>query len=283
MELDAPPALTSMAGAGAVGASSAAADGVLDGIAIVEAVVAVGAVGTPSAAATPLGIGAAAAGPPAGAWEPGGAVSAAAVRGGGGATLGAEGEEALTNKGWVKTRRHDKYTNQKKGAPLTWGPKPSSDPGSGATDAFAVAALLLLLLLVPLGEIIPRWWWRRQDQWRRWLWWRRTRWWWWRRTDAPLRALGLGAGFLGPTSSPLTLLGGSEMNDPSARRSLRRLSSSEPSELPGAEAPLVAPLPLSKGLGATAGPTLGAGPAGWGPPAGTPGIQIPWRGSRPPV
>jgi hypothetical protein len=47
MELDAPPALTSMAGAGVVVASSAAADGVLDGIAVVEAVVAVGAVGTP--------------------------------------------------------------------------------------------------------------------------------------------------------------------------------------------------------------------------------------------
>jgi hypothetical protein len=56
-----------MAGAGAVGASSAAADGVLDGIAVVEAVAAVGAVGTPSAAAAPLGVGAAAAEPPAGA------------------------------------------------------------------------------------------------------------------------------------------------------------------------------------------------------------------------
>jgi hypothetical protein len=30
------------------------------------------------------------------------------VSGGGGATLGAEGEEILTSKGWVKTRRHDK-------------------------------------------------------------------------------------------------------------------------------------------------------------------------------
>jgi hypothetical protein len=39
------------------------------------------------------------------------------------------------------------------------------------------------------------------------------------------------------------------MSDPSARRSLRRLSSSNPLELPRAEAPLVAPLPLSKGLG----------------------------------
>jgi hypothetical protein len=70
--------------------------------------------------------------------------------------------------------------------------------------------LSLLLLLVPLGEITPRWWWRRRTQRWWWLWWRRTRWWWWRRTDAPLHALGLGAGLLDPTSSPLTLLGGSK-------------------------------------------------------------------------
>jgi hypothetical protein len=38
MELDAPPASTSMAEADAAGASSATADGVLDGIAVVEAV-----------------------------------------------------------------------------------------------------------------------------------------------------------------------------------------------------------------------------------------------------
>jgi hypothetical protein len=61
-------------------------------------------------------------------------------------------------------------------------------------------SVLLLLLLVPLGEITPGWWWRRRDRW----WW----WLWWRRTDVPLRALGLGAGLLGPTSSSLTLLGG---------------------------------------------------------------------------
>jgi hypothetical protein len=54
IELDAPPTSTLMAGAGIVGASSAAADGVLDGIAVVEAAVAVRAVGTPSAAAAPL-------------------------------------------------------------------------------------------------------------------------------------------------------------------------------------------------------------------------------------
>jgi hypothetical protein len=77
MELDAPPAspattdgvpddiaiVGAAVAVGAVGTSSTAADGVLDGIAVVEAAVAVG--------------GCAAAGPPAGAWEPGGAVSAA--------------------------------------------------------------------------------------------------------------------------------------------------------------------------------------------------------------
>jgi hypothetical protein len=52
-----------MAGVGAVGTSSAAADGVLDGIAIVEAAVAVGAVDTSSVAATPSDADAAAAGP----------------------------------------------------------------------------------------------------------------------------------------------------------------------------------------------------------------------------
>jgi hypothetical protein len=67
---------------------------------------------------------------------------------------------------------------------------------------------LLLLLLVPLGEITPRRWWRRWTQRWWWLWWRRTQWLWWRRPGTPLRALGLGAGLLGPTSSPLTLLGG---------------------------------------------------------------------------
>jgi hypothetical protein len=88
--------------------------------------------------------------------------------------------------------------------------------------------LSLLLLLVPLGEIAPRWWWRWRT--RRW-------WWWWRRTDAPLRALDLGAGLLGPTSSPLTLLGagllvpiggGSATNDPSGQHKQCRLSSSDP-------------------------------------------------------
>jgi hypothetical protein len=95
-----------MAGVGAVGTSSAAADDVLDGIAVVEVVVAFRAVGT-SSSAMPIDVGAAVAGPPAGASEPGGAVSTAAAGGGAGTTLGAEGEEALTSKGSVKTRQHD--------------------------------------------------------------------------------------------------------------------------------------------------------------------------------
>jgi hypothetical protein len=108
LELDAPPASTSIAAAGAAAVSSAAANGVLDDIAVVEAVTAVEVVGTPSAAAAPLGVGAAIARPTAGAWGPDDAVSAVETGGGGGTTLGAEGEEALTNKGWVKTCRHVK-------------------------------------------------------------------------------------------------------------------------------------------------------------------------------
>jgi hypothetical protein len=108
LELDAPPASTSIAVAGAAVASSAAVDGVLDGIAVVEVVAAVGAVGTPSTAAAPLGVGAAIARPIAGAWGPNCVVSTIAARGGGGTTLGVEGEEALTSKGWVKTCRHVK-------------------------------------------------------------------------------------------------------------------------------------------------------------------------------
>jgi hypothetical protein len=127
--------------------------------------------------------------------------------------------------------------------------------------------LLLLLMLVLLGVITSGWWW-----------WRRNR-----RTDAPLHVAGLGAGLLGPTCSPLALLGGSKTSDLSVRCSLRRLSSSDPPELPKAEALLAAPLPLSKELGAMAGLALGATPAGWGPLAGASEIRIPRRGSWPPV
>jgi hypothetical protein len=78
-----------MAGVGVVGPSSTAADGVLDGIAVVGAAVAVGAVA------------AAGGGPPtplladACCWKPD---PPGMVSSGGGAALGAEGEEALTSK-----------------------------------------------------------------------------------------------------------------------------------------------------------------------------------------
>jgi hypothetical protein len=130
---------------------------------------------------------------------------------------------------------------------------------------------------VPLGEITPRWWWWRWNRWWWWWWWRRDR-----RADAPLRAMGLGARLLGPACGPLALLG--------RLRNERPINATQPASplllrRPGAtwaEALLVFPLPLSKGLGATAG-ALGAAPAGWGPPAGASEIQIPQWGSRPPV
>jgi hypothetical protein len=155
------------------------------------------------------------------------------------------------------------------------------------TAAFAAAAVVAVVVGAPGGDH-PRRWRRRTRRWWR-LWWRWTRWWWWWRTDAPLRTLGLGAGLLGPTSSPLTLLGGSEINDLSARHNRRRLSASDPPGPPRAEELHATPLPLSKGrggatgaLGATAG-ALGATPADWGPPAGASEIRIPQWGSRPPV
>jgi hypothetical protein len=120
-----------------------------------------------------------------------------ALGAGGGKALGAEGEEALTSEGWVKTRRHDNYTcKNKEGATLTWSPGPSSGPRSGTSAAVAAGA--------PGGDH-PRWWWRDRRWW--WRWWRWIRWWRWQRTDAPLRALRLGVGPLGPASCPLTLLG----------------------------------------------------------------------------
>jgi hypothetical protein len=98
----------------------------------------------------------------------------------------------------------------------------------------------------------------------------------------PLRALGLGAALLGPISSPLTLLGGSEINDPSVRRSRCHLSSSDPPVPHGVEELPASPFPLSKGRGAVAG-ALGATPVDWGPPSGASEIWILRWGSRPPV
>jgi hypothetical protein len=93
--------------------------------------------------------------------------------------------------------------------------------------------LLLLLLLVLLGVITLRWWWWRWD----------------RGTDTPLRVAGLGAGLFDPTCNPLALLGGSETSDPSARRSLRRLSSSDSPELPGRRHYLQPLFPCPRGWG----------------------------------
>jgi hypothetical protein len=101
--------------------------------------------------------------------------------------------------------------------------------------------LLLLLVVVPLGEITPR---RR----------------WWRGTDGGgggatgglARLCALWAWELAYSVLPAVLWhfwGGSETSDSSARCKQRRLSSSNPSVPPGAEALLAVPLPLSKGLG----------------------------------
>jgi hypothetical protein len=68
--------------------------------------------------------------------------------------------------------------------------------------------LMLLLLLLPLLLLLLPMRWRR---WARWRWrlqgWRTRWWWWWWRTGTSLRALGLGAGLLGPIGGPLSLLG----------------------------------------------------------------------------
>ena len=76
-------------GAGRAPMSPAAAECVLDGVTIVEAAVPVGVDGSPSTVAAPLDVGVAA-GSPAGAWEPDGAVSPAAAGGGSPAPLPAD-------------------------------------------------------------------------------------------------------------------------------------------------------------------------------------------------
>jgi hypothetical protein len=147
--------------------------------------------------------------------------------------LGTEGEEALANKGWVKTCQHDNYTRGKKRLHLL-----------RALDLPATleAGCPLLLLLL--------WWWR---------------WRWHRGTGAPLPAVGLRAGLLGPTSSPLALLGGPKQA--THRRDTADVTSLPPTPPvpPRAEELLAGPLPLSMEQGATAGPALEAPQAGWGP------------------
>jgi hypothetical protein len=130
--------------------------------------------------------------------------------GGVGAPLGAEGEEALAGKdglrpdGMIITlakTRMELHLLQALDLPA------ALEAGRPLLLLLLLLSLLLLLLLVPLGDItLRRWWWRWDRRW----WWRwrrrRIRWWRWRRTGVPLRALGLGAGLLGPVSCPLTLL-----------------------------------------------------------------------------
>jgi hypothetical protein len=127
--------------------------------------------------------------------------------------------------------------------------------------------LLLLLLLVLLGVITPGWWWWRQN----------------RRTDVPLRVVGLGAGLLGPICSLLALLGGLQNERPvSATQPASPLLLRPPGATWGGGT-ACSPFALVQGAGAMAELALGAAPTGWGPPAGAPGIRIPRRGSRPSV
>jgi hypothetical protein len=97
----------------------------------------------------------------------------------------------------------------------------------------------------------------------------------------PLRALGLVAGLLGPTSSPLTLLGGPKQA--TRQRDAAGVASLPPT--PGAtwgESAACSPFTLVQGAWGTAG-ALGSAPEGWGPVAGASEIRIPRWGSRPPV
>jgi hypothetical protein len=73
-------------------------------------------------------------------WEPD--PSGGIETGGGGASLEAEEDKALTGKGRIKTYKHRSYARKKtlEESKLTWGPEPSSDPGSGAPTVVATAA-----------------------------------------------------------------------------------------------------------------------------------------------
>jgi hypothetical protein len=79
----------------------------------------------------------------------------------------------------------------------------------------------------------------------------------------PRRAVGLGASLLGPACSPLTLLGGSVTSDPSARRSLHRLSSSDPGSYLGRRRRLHPLCPCPRGWG-HGGVGAGRRTGGWG-------------------
>jgi hypothetical protein len=216
---------------------------------------------------------------PAGAyyWEPD--PPAGMVFGGGGTALEAEGEEALSSEGWVKTCQHDNYTHGKKGLRLLGALDLPATLEAGRPLLLLLLLLLWLLLLVPLGEITPRWWRWQQDRW--WWWWRRIRWWRWRRTDMPLRALSLGAGPLGLASCPMTLLG--RVRNKGRVHDKRPVSATQPvSPLflrpPGATrggGATCSPFALVQGVGGHREGALEPALAGWGPPASASKIRIP--------
>jgi hypothetical protein len=73
----------------------------------------------------------------------------AAAGGGGGTTLGAEGKEALTNSGWVKTHRRDKKTNQKERGFTHLGPWTFQRPWKRAA---AAAIVVVVAAGAPRGD-----------------------------------------------------------------------------------------------------------------------------------
>jgi hypothetical protein len=147
---------------------------------------------------------------------------------------------------------------KKKGAPLTWGPGPSNDPGSGATavsvaDAIAAAAggtprgdhpqvllaaasptvVVVVVAADPMAVVAEDW--RASARPRPGSW-----------TPRPCQRSSDAFGSRPPRPQR-------GVNDPSARRSRRLLSYSNVSAPPGVEELLAGPLPLSKGRGAATG------------------------------
>jgi hypothetical protein len=130
-----------MVGAGTTRTSSAAANGVLDDVTVVEAMVAAG--GSPA----PL---------PADAccWEPDS--PAGMISGGGGTPLGAEGEEALANKDGLRpVSMITTLAKTRMGLHLLGALDLSATLEAGRPLLLLLLLLLWLLLLLPLGEITP--------------------------------------------------------------------------------------------------------------------------------
>jgi hypothetical protein len=142
-----------------------------------------------------------------------------------------------------------------KGVAVTWGPGPSSDPGSGATAASAAAAgapggdhpqvllavagptvVVVVVAADPMAVVAEDW---RAS----------TRPGPGSRSPQPRRQSSDASGSRPPRPQRG---GGSETNDSSTRRSQRLLSSSDTPVPPRAKELLAAPLPLSKGRGAVA-------------------------------